>query len=132
MKSFIQGDANIYLNLALVPKALGAGYEAGVRKAGEYLLGKSQEIVPYDTGELHDSGYSFVFGMGLEARLFVGYNTPYAVFVHEDPRVAHDYPTRYKFLEEPAERYRHYMMEIIRREIHKHWRMKLRSGVPLR
>lgn len=63
--------------------------EAGVttRKAADKLLGLSQSIVPYDTGELHDSGRVIeVSGATRDEILFdVLYDAPHAMRVHETP-----------------------------------------------
>jgi tetrahydromethanopterin S-methyltransferase subunit B len=59
----------------------------------------SQKIVPVDTGALHDSAFVSVVRVG-KWRIFavVGYDTPYAIYVHEIP-ARHDPPTSWKFLE---------------------------------
>lgn len=66
------------------------------------VMAASQEIVPYDTGALHDSAFVTVFRAG-NGRLmaFLGYDTHYAIYVHENPDAYHASPTRWKFLEEP-------------------------------
>jgi hypothetical protein len=66
------------------------------------VLDASREIVPYDTGALHDSGFMNVEETG-DGRIegTVGYNMPYAVYVHERLDVYHEPPTQAKFLEQP-------------------------------
>ncbi len=66
----------------------------------EEIKEASQEIVPVDTGRLHDS--AFVDVRRERGRIVgnVGYDTPYALYVHEDPDARHAPPTRWKFLEE--------------------------------
>lgn len=41
-----------------------------------------------------------------KANLQVGFSAPYAVYVHENLQAQHKPPTRAKFLEEPARRFR--------------------------
>lgn len=119
----------LYANIALHPKVMGVGYERGLEKSCEYLLAKSQEIVPVDQGDLKASGYWYVMGHGLEAEGFVGYSAPYAGYVHEMVHYYHEPPTQAKFLEQPIQDHHHYMMTIVRREIDKQERLRLRSGV---
>lgn len=71
----------------------------------------SQSVVPIRTGALLTSGE--VHGPKVRgSRAFVeitygGPAVPYAVYVHELPpsRAKHDYPTRWKFLENPVRLY---------------------------
>jgi tetrahydromethanopterin S-methyltransferase subunit B len=59
----------------------------------------SQKIVPVDTGALHDSAFVSVVRAGKwRIVAVVGYDTPYAIYVHEIP-ARHDPPTSWKFLE---------------------------------
>jgi hypothetical protein len=65
---------------------------------------KSQVYCPKDTHELVDSFYLVKAPFRGKPRVEMGYarnsKPPYAVFVHEIPTHQHEYPTRYKFLEQ--------------------------------
>jgi hypothetical protein len=66
------------------------------------VLIPSRKICPIDTGALRSSGWadaSVVSGGWIRGS--VGYDTDYALKVHEDPDMRHAPPTRWKFLEEP-------------------------------
>jgi hypothetical protein len=71
----------------------------------------SQAFVPVRTGALLTSGEvhgPFVRGTRVYADItYGGPAAPYAVFVHELPpsRASHDYPTRWKYLENPVRLY---------------------------
>jgi hypothetical protein len=65
----------------------------------------SAKICPEDTGRLKKSRYSSVIRTGkwgIDAR--VGYDTEYAIYVHEILDARHAPPTRAKFLEETIAR----------------------------
>lgn len=71
----------------------------------------SQEVVPIRTGALATSGMvNGPFVKGSKVSTSIEYGGPaagYAIFVHELPpsRASHDYPTRWKFLENPVRLY---------------------------
>ena len=71
----------------------------------------SQEVVPVRYGILHASGAvtgPFISGSRAFANIvYGGPAAPYAVYVHELPpsRARHDYPTRWKYLENPVRVY---------------------------
>lgn len=75
--------------------------EDAVQDELEEIKAESLEIVPVDTGKLHDSAFVGVWSDGSHIRGTVGYDTPYALYVHENPDAYHKAPTRWKFLEEP-------------------------------
>lgn len=75
--------------------------EAVENALNDYVLEPAREIVPYDTGRLHDSGFVSVTNERGRIRAIVGFDTEYAIYVHENPDVFHKPPTRWKFLEEP-------------------------------
>lgn len=85
----------------------------GVRKAAAFILDKSQDLVPVDTGELKESGH--VEARGQEAS--VVYEAEHAVIVHEDLEARHEPPTQAKFLEQPLREYRQEVKDIIREEV---------------
>ena len=77
------------------------------------IIMESQAECPYDYENPHDTGTPHLrdtvlrTGPGIEGNsivAYISYNTPYAVIVHENPNVRHHYPTKWKFLEDPATR----------------------------
>ena len=64
------------------------------------ILQPANEIVPFDTGALHDSGYINVTRSRGRVQGMVGYDTDYAIYVHERLDCYHKPPTRAKWLEE--------------------------------
>ncbi len=66
----------------------------------EEIKEASQEIVPVDTGRLHDSAFVDVRRERGKVQGIVGFDTEYALYVHENPDAFHKPPTRWKFLEE--------------------------------
>lgn len=114
----------------------------GLMDAAQFLLEKSQEIVPIDYKKLHDSGRVVVSGKGYNfmkvSVQYGGHDVPYAVIVHENPDAMHGqafnivhaaqiakhpatgpyrHPRRpqelYKFLETPMRQYHGKMMQIV-------------------
>lgn len=78
----------------------------------------SQEIVPYRTGELHDSGYLETNSTRGKARVEIGYakggQPSYAIVVHEDLHAGHESPRQAKFLQMPLEADEQDIMERVR------------------
>ena len=142
----LEGWDQVSHQLRLTPKVIGVGYERGLEKALDYLYKKSQIEVPVDTTALKKSGYWIVIGDGINATGEVGYGGPsqpdpdnpvhidvnYALIVHEMKDNQHEPPTKAKYLEDPAKNNHHYMMEIVRREMDREMRLKLRGGIPFR
>lgn len=92
-----------------------AAMQRGVMKAATFLKDRSQELVPVETGALRDSWY--IVRTADKAGAMVGYDRPYAVYVHEDLMKFHKFPTCAKFLEIPARVYAKDMQKIIADEI---------------
>lgn len=68
----------------------------------QHVVKPSLHICPIDTGALRTSVWVSVMRVaGGRLQAHVGYDTDYALYVHEDPDAAHAPPTRWKFLEEP-------------------------------
>lgn len=71
----------------------------------------SQTVVPVRLGDLRASGaVTGPFVSGTRALAYIRYGGPatsYAIYVHELPpsRARHDYPTRWKYLENPVRVY---------------------------
>jgi hypothetical protein len=83
--------------------------EDGIERAAYFLLARSQELCPVDTGALKASGRVIKRGHGANTECIVAYGSDeiyYAVYVHEDTSKYHEWPTQAKWLEEPARRYR--------------------------
>lgn len=78
--------------------------EMAVEEVLEEVLAQSQAIVPYDTGRLHDSAFLRVERTSRGIKTEIGYDTEYAVFVHENPDAYHEPPTQWQFLLEPLMR----------------------------
>lgn len=94
-----------------------AGLKRGLKKAAELLLEKSREIVPIDTGALHDSSKVTLHGRGYAtAESRVSYRMFYAIYVHEDLSAQHAPGKTAKFLEGPSRRYRREMAAIVKKE----------------
>lgn len=101
------------------------GIEAGEAALGaalrRYVYGPSQRLVPVDTGILKSSGYVIAQRDARERLLgAVGYDTDYAIYVHENPSARHKAPTQWKFVEQPfvenAERVAEAVLAAILRE----------------
>ena len=101
----ISGDDRITRGLDKYEDLLSDYLQAGLLEAGEFLLEKSQEIVPVDTGALRDSGFVDVRGSGFGSEVVVGYTKEYAIYVHEDLRARHAFGTSAKYLERPMRQY---------------------------
>lgn len=67
-----------------------------INKMAVDILAKALRYVPVDTGRLRDSAYIKKQGDVVA----VGFNCPYAIYVHEVAYNRHKKPTKYKFLED--------------------------------
>lgn len=95
-------------------------FNVGIGKAGYYLLEKSREIVPVDTGRLYNSGFNRLTRDSRNTLTYqVGYSKKYAVYVHERLDLRHAPGKSAKFLEKPARRYRKTLIKIIEDEVKK-------------
>lgn len=105
-------------NLEDHPK-IQAAFERGTYKAAKFLLEKSLEIVPVDTGRLYRSGTvnKNRTGQGRRTVATVKYKAPYAIYVHEDLTARHKPGKTAKYLERPARIYRSEMRAIIEKEV---------------
>lgn len=72
---------------------------AGVKDAGQYVLGRAVDIVPLDTGALSNSGKAQVDSRSLTS--VISFDTPYAVEVHENMSIPHSPGRTAKYLEIP-------------------------------
>lgn len=80
----LEGMGALQASLNTLRLRTAAHYQAGVREAAEFLLEKSNEVVPFDTGYLKSTGYATVVGVGFFAKGEVGYTAEYALYVHEN------------------------------------------------
>lgn len=115
----IEGLSDIIKSIRFTQERHAEGIEAGLIAAGGALLEWSQELVPVDTGLLHDSGQVSVTGKGYETLVEVAYGSSgayYAIYVHEDMNVYHP-NGQAKFLEQPARERRPELREIVREEV---------------
>lgn len=78
-----------------------AGMLDGIDKAGEHVLGVSNDHVPIEEGTLERSGKvtTTVDSSVPKVRASVSYDTPYAAKQHEDLTLKHDSGRNAKFLE---------------------------------
>jgi hypothetical protein len=95
-----------------------ASYEA-VREVCDDLLSGSRDEVPYDQGDLSNSGKVTVLGDSTEVEGAVSFDTPYAVRQHEDPELRHQDGRKAKFLGDPlrekSSQYMQYIADKVRR-----------------
>ncbi|MBA9003663.1 hypothetical protein [Thermomonospora cellulosilytica] len=87
----------------------------GLGKDAEHLLGESRQEVPIEEATLERSGVASVDEDTMSAA--VSYDTPYAVRQHEDLTYRHDPGRKAKYLEDPFNRERGTMLEILAAEI---------------
>ena len=78
---------------------LSKAVEDAVTSAGADLLRRSNQKVPIDTGDLAGSGSMSVDREQNRIEASIGYNTPYAVEVHENLKAFHPNGGEAKFLE---------------------------------
>jgi hypothetical protein len=83
----------------------------------EEVKAASQEIVPYETGELHDSAFVQVERRGDTIIGRVAYAAPHALLVHELPDLEHAPGKSWKFLEQPFVERQPEMIERIGRQV---------------
>jgi hypothetical protein len=104
---------NVSMAAAVRPRLL-VGEKRGLLRAGRRVLAESQQHVPYDTGELHDSGY-------VEAetpqRVAVGYRSSKAAGAHENLTATHAPGRSAKYLENAFNNTRDVLLTDIVREI---------------
>ncbi|MGS2641681.1 hypothetical protein [Streptosporangium sp. G12] len=96
------------------------GAVRGLRKAAEYLLQASRDLVPHEEGTLERSGVASVDEGAMQAA--VSFDTPYAVRQHEDLTNRHDEGRQAKYLEQPMQTEAATIQEIIAAEIRRELR----------
>jgi hypothetical protein len=87
----VTGITAVMNRWSLTNKHIGRRAAGALKKGGNFLKDKSQELVPTESGELHDSAYVKNIGKrsGFGAVIEVGYTAPHAPIVHEDLTKAH-------------------------------------------
>lgn len=95
------GVNKILSNLKIANAQTSESIERGLKKAGTYIQGQSQRIVPVDTTNLKGSARTDSTGKGWDTKVVVHYGAgaDYAVYVHEDLNARHKKGKRAKFLE---------------------------------
>lgn len=91
-----------------------AGFQAGLEAAAAHILARSQEIVPYDTGDLSDSGDSGLVSATVAA---VTYTDRGAIDAHERTEVQAANGRQRKYLETPVNAERATAGRLIQQEI---------------
>lgn len=79
----VTGVRNVIRNLQRKDKAFQRGIERGLKKGGLLIQREAQLLVPVDTGALKASAFTRSEGTGFQTEVKVGFDTAYAVFVHE-------------------------------------------------
>lgn len=77
------------------------GLRKGLLKGGGLLQKKSMKIVPVDKDVLRPSAFTRIFGTGFKSHVEVGYESNYAIYVHEMTENRHKPGKSAKFLEKP-------------------------------
>ncbi len=103
----------VTMNAQLQPRLL-AGTRRGLLRAGKRVLAKSQQDVPYDTGDLSDSAF---VDAETSKRVAVGYTDPKAAAAHENLTAHYQKDRTGKFLEKAFNSERHVALEDLAREI---------------
>lgn len=78
------GLKDVLKNMEDFKKALAPRVELGLKTAGLYLQGRSQNLVPVDYGVLKASAFTRATGKGMATVVNVGYTAFYAMYVHEN------------------------------------------------
>jgi len=112
----ITGVSDIRIALHKADTQLAKDMRRGLAKAGLLLQRYSQEVVPFDTGNLHGSSGTRVVGRGWDTDAIVFYTASYAVYVHERTDLQHAIGKQAKFLEGPAREHRAELLKVIAAE----------------
>ena len=81
----IRGKKKVLRNLNKAIIKIEGNTERGMLKAGLFIEGESNEIVPHDTGKLIGSSFAVVGRIAKRIIARIGYEAKYAAFVHEMP-----------------------------------------------
>ena len=98
----ITGMKQVLANLLKASKGIKLNIRRGLRKGGEYLQGKSMDIVPVQLGNLKSNAFTRDVTV-IEPDIIVGYaSVDYAVYVHEDMEKVHGSKFNVKYADEIA------------------------------
>ncbi len=103
----------------------GHAFNIANKAVANFLLGKSREVVPILSKDLHDSSRVKGTGRGFENEQEVSYNMPYALIQHEDLTYEHKPGKTAKFLTGPAAKFRYEMIKLMTDVLRRHtaaWR----------
>lgn len=90
-----------------------SGCIKGVSEAAEYILSKSNEVVPHDEGTLQGSGNTDIQKKP-KPIASIYYDTPYAVRHHEHPEYNFQKGRKGKYLEDTLNENRHKIVEYLK------------------
>ena len=97
----VMGEAELLRNLVMWQKRYPRATSAAVFNEALRIFAESQREVPVDTGNLRASGFIVPTSTrGLKFGVVIGYNTHYALAVHERTEVRHTVG-KAKYLEDP-------------------------------
>lgn len=103
----VSGKEEIMKNVHLLATGMVQAAREEARRAAEWLKSRSEELVPYDTGNLHDSAFLHEDESSELDGFTVGYDAigvQYAWYVHEIPAKQYTKPgTQWHYLSDPAE-----------------------------
>jgi hypothetical protein len=109
----IQGPDQIRANLRNLYERAPSEFGQAVREEMNDAMMESQAECPYDFSNPHLDGTPHLRDTALVEgpvdegdgfALYMSYATPYAVVQHENPEFRHNWPTKWKFLEDPINR----------------------------
>lgn len=106
----VKGFDEVMRNLNREVRAIKTRTLAGLMAAGLLIERESKPLVPVDTGNLKNSGYTRKAGA---RAVEVGYAAAYAVYVHENLEAHHD-NGQAKFLQVAVERNHRAILETVR------------------
>ena len=116
MSVTISGMAQLMAALQGAQSNIDDALKKSVTEVCADLLGESQPLVPVDTAALVGSGSFDVEQVGDTVQGSVGYNTPYALKVHEDRTMNHPNGGQAKYLTDPFEQRKDKYREKIRQD----------------
>lgn len=98
-----------------------AALQRATKEAARDLKKRSQDVVPYDNGDLSRSAEVSTEVDGTTVRAAVSYDTPYAAVQHEDTTLRHQDGRQAKYLSGPqrskAQKYNQYIEDEARRAL---------------
>lgn len=80
----VKGVLEVQSRLKRIQDQIAARVEVALVRGAARIVQDSDKEVPVDTGDLRRSRFVRKEGSGLSTKITIGYNTPYAIYVHED------------------------------------------------